>query len=179
MNALLLHHTALYFTPAYPACISPSLFPRLSSHQEMRKYLDSNGTARRELHSLLAKDVLAEVPNQLVSWMRTHGYQPRPPTVQGPVNTYGLEYKLWRRCLCGRLGCSSEVNVRRVLGYECSLSVSSLRVYTCMTLVCCNRWWCLSVSPFPAHSLASSLTFTHALYSGPSDQEPISFQKAV
>uniref|UniRef100_A0A0P4VVL1 Copine-3 n=1 Tax=Scylla olivacea TaxID=85551 RepID=A0A0P4VVL1_SCYOL len=56
---------------------------------ELRRHLGQRGGQHSQ--ALLAKDVLAEIPQQLVSWMRTHGYQPRPPTVQGPLNTYGLE----------------------------------------------------------------------------------------
>ncbi|XP_042231401.1 copine-8-like isoform X2 [Homarus americanus] len=58
---------------------------------ELRRHLGQSASHSQFSQARLAKDVLAEIPQQLVSWMRIHGYLPRPPTIQGPVNTYGLE----------------------------------------------------------------------------------------
>ncbi|XP_071534186.1 copine-8-like isoform X2 [Panulirus ornatus] len=58
---------------------------------ELRRHLGQMGNRSQISQARLAKDVLAEIPQQLVSWMRIHGYHPRPPTIQGPANTYGLE----------------------------------------------------------------------------------------
>ncbi|XP_069980599.1 copine-8 isoform X2 [Penaeus vannamei] len=57
---------------------------------ELRKHL-TVGSSGQYSQARLAKDVLAEIPQQMVSWMKSRGHQPKPPTVAGPCNTYGFE----------------------------------------------------------------------------------------
>ncbi|KAK4304696.1 hypothetical protein Pmani_023368 [Petrolisthes manimaculis] len=59
---------------------------------ELRRHLGTRSANTSYSQMMLAKDVLAEIPQQLVAWMRRHGHQPKAPgTVQGPANTYGME----------------------------------------------------------------------------------------
>ncbi|XP_066950988.1 copine-8-like isoform X1 [Macrobrachium rosenbergii] len=58
---------------------------------ELRRHLGHKHGSHHYSQALLAKDVLAEIPVQLVSWMRNHGYQPKAAVFQGPINTYGLQ----------------------------------------------------------------------------------------
>ena len=45
----------------------------------MRKYISQQGTWDKEF---LAKDVLAEIPKQVVGWMKKRGIKPMPKTSQ-------------------------------------------------------------------------------------------------
>ena len=52
----------------------------------MRKHLRHLHTSKEHL----AKDVLAEIPEQFLSWMKSRGFKPEAPTLPQPVNTWGL-----------------------------------------------------------------------------------------
>ena len=43
---------------------------------ELRKFLHANGSWSKEM---LAKEVLAEIPDQLLSYMKSKGFQPPQP----------------------------------------------------------------------------------------------------
>ena len=52
---------------------------------ELRKFVQSNGQWSKEL---LAKEVLAEIPGQLLSYMKSKGYQPPRPAPDDNLNTF-------------------------------------------------------------------------------------------
>jgi len=52
---------------------------------ELRKFVQSNGQWSKEL---LAKEVLAEIPGQLLSYMKSKGYQPPHPAPDDNLNTF-------------------------------------------------------------------------------------------
>lgn len=58
----------------------------LSQFVPFRDYVDRSGNQVLSM-ARLAKDVLAEIPEQLLSYMRTRDIQPRPPPPVSPNPT--------------------------------------------------------------------------------------------
>lgn len=58
----------------------------LSQFVPFRDYVDRSGNQVLSM-ARLAKDVLAEIPEQLLSYMRTRDIQPRPPPPANPNPT--------------------------------------------------------------------------------------------
>lgn len=65
--------------------LTQSRFPPLSQFVPFRDYIDRSGNQVLSM-ARLAKDVLAEIPEQLLSFMKSRGIEPRPalPASTGP-----------------------------------------------------------------------------------------------
>lgn len=57
---------------------SSSIFPFPAQFVPFRDYIDRSGNQILSM-ARLAKDVLAEIPDQLLSFMKSRGIEPRPP----------------------------------------------------------------------------------------------------
>lgn len=60
-------------------------------NKELRRHLGKGGANTNYSKMLLAKDVLAEIPKQLVTWMKFRGHRPQALSSQRQTDAYGLE----------------------------------------------------------------------------------------
>ncbi|KAK3852332.1 hypothetical protein Pcinc_041077 [Petrolisthes cinctipes] len=58
---------------------------------ELRRHLGKGGANVNYSKMMLAKDVLAEIPKQLVTWMKLRGHRPQTSSSQRQTDAYGLE----------------------------------------------------------------------------------------
>lgn len=118
-----------------------------------RDYMDRTGNHVLSM-ARLAKDVLAEIPDQFISYMKSRGIKPNPapPPYTPPGHTHHHHTQIWSPPLGFSLKTDSMQQPHRVQWELCLLFFGANRSWR-------TRKWVLNFVPYPPSDYRSSIFF--------------------